>query len=138
MRCDGLNGRRHMSTSTALIVVPATAIGFGFFFMYITQAANVWYTKLAIGVIDGVPISTKFRRLLLTQIWVAYAGGALAVGVMLSFINVQFATHVEDSGVKAACYAIAVIAGSASVDWIVKAVIWWLHARDVLRQAERH
>jgi hypothetical protein len=125
-----------MSTSTALIVVPATAISSTFLFMYITQAANIWYTKLAIGVIDGVPITTKFRRLLLTQIWVAYVGGAVATGVMLSFINIQFARHIDDSGVKTVCYAIAVVGGYLSVDWVVKGAIWWFHARDVLREAE--
>ena len=125
-----------MSTSTALMVVPATAISFGLLFMYVTQSANTWYTKLVIGVIDGVPITTKFRRLLLTQIWVAYVGAAVATGVMLSFINMQFAGHVDDSGIKTLCYGIAVVGAYMSVDWIVKAVIWWLHARDVLRQAE--
>jgi len=125
-----------MSTSTALIVVPATAILFTFLYMYITQSANTWYAKLTIGVIDGVPISTKFRRLLLTQIWVAYVGGAVATGVILSFVNVQYARLIDDSGVKTLCYAIAVGGGYMSVDWIVKAVIWWFHAREVLRQAE--
>ena len=61
----------------------------------------------------------------------------MASGVMLSFLGMQFAGVVEDSGVKAVCYAVAVVGAYMSVDWIVKAVIWWFHARDVLREAER-
>jgi hypothetical protein len=89
-----------------------------------------------IGVIDGVPTTTKFRRLLLTQIWIAYVGGAVATGIMLSFINLQFARHIDDSRVRTLCYGIAVVGGYMSVDWVVKAVIWWFHARDVSRKAE--
>ena len=108
--------------------------------MYVFVFAFTWIQDLndmiATGVVRGVAVSIKRRRLMLNVNWVV----AAAIVVNFSFIfaigYALIGQHAVVEGVKMFAYVCAFFSFSAAVGWIVFTPFHYVQLRSELRQAE--
>ena len=125
-----------MTDSTGVIVISFLgAVGIICFF-YITKMANDLAAQIMTGMINGHPISTDYRWLLLYQTWASYAVGVVGWGIFLAVAEAQVAALVSNEGIKTLGYLAAVIAGVGALNWLVNGAAAFVSYRRVLRQAE--
>lgn len=125
-----------MSNSTAIALIIATFMPLYFLFFYITRMANDVAAEIETGVIRGVPVSTKYRGIMLYSTWAGYATGVVALGIFAAMLNIQIAANVPDDDIKALAYVGALIGGVAAFGWMVNGINELIHYRSILRQAE--
>ena len=125
-----------MSSSTAIALITANFLPMFFCFHYISKLANDVAAEIETGVLRGIPISTKYRRIMLYNHWVGYGLGAVTCGIFAAILNIRIAAYVDDGDIKAVAYVAAVMAGVGALGWAANAVSELIHYRSVLRQAE--
>ena len=127
-----------MSSSVAIALVIANILPIFFLFFYILKMANDVAIDIETGVARGVPISTRYRGILLYSTWAGYVTGAMGIGLLGVVVNVQIAGQVADEGVKAMANVAAVFGGVAAIAVLLNGVSEFIHYRSVLRQAQKH
>ena len=126
-----------MSTSMAFALVTAIDFaGIGLFF-WLTKLANDLAIGIETGVINGSPISTKYRGILLYQTWVTYAGGATVAAVLGFVLALGIASSVGEGTAQVLAYATALVCALAASGWVTQGAVELLHYRSVLREAKR-
>jgi hypothetical protein len=125
-----------MSDLATILLMLAT-----FGLLAISVAVNVRRTHqrcddVASGVVNGVPMSMKYRWLLLYQ---DYVGNAFGIVILLFPFVVGFLAAAEvagDPNVRNVAYACAAAAGWTLVAVLPFAISWVLYLTSVLRQAK--
>ena len=125
-----------MSTSTALALIIGNFLPGIFIYFYISKLANDSGAMIVTGVIDGTPVSTKYRWIMLHQTYSGYVLGAVAGGFFLVLANLRIADHVADVDMRRLAYVAAVICGTAALAWMVYGVSEFILFRSILREAE--
>lgn len=125
-----------MSTSTAFTLL--IAIYFVSYICYwsLTKLANDAGAQIEIGAIGGVPISTKYRGIILYSSWVSYAFAAAVVGILAAILSLSGAAQVDDPQAKVVAYIIATVGAVGAIGWVLNGVYELIHYRSVLREAE--
>ena len=113
------------------------ALGIAHLYLYVY--ANTWLQDLndmiATGVVRGVAVSLKRRRLMLNANWVVAAG--IVVNFMFLFsIGYALIGQYAVEGVKMLAYLFAFISFCAAVGWLVFIPLHYVQLRSELRQAE--
>jgi predicted secreted protein len=107
-----------------------------FVYAYLDSMVRLEANPVVTGVIQGVPISAKYRRLLLHSRWV----GSVAVTIAyLCTVAMGFAlTGMDIDAEKPRLFAWmgAFLAALAAMSWILQAPGSYLHLRSMLRQTE--
>jgi hypothetical protein len=125
-----------MTDSTGVIAISFLAAMGIICFFYITKMANDLAAQIMTGMINGTPISTSYRWLLLYQTWLSYAVCLVGWGIFLAAAEAQIAQLVSDERVKMLGYLAAVFAGVGALNWLVNGAAAFVSYRTVLRQAE--
>jgi phosphotransferase system glucose/maltose/N-acetylglucosamine-specific IIC component len=126
-----------MSISTALALIAVIDIPGIAVFFWLTKLADDLGIRIETGVVNGIPLSTKYRELLLYQSWVTYAGGAVIVAALGAFLAVEIAISVSEDTAKTLAYATAVVCAIAALGWVTQGTAELLHYRSVLRETKR-
>jgi phosphotransferase system glucose/maltose/N-acetylglucosamine-specific IIC component len=126
-----------MSISTALALIAVIDIPGIAVFFWLTKLADDLGIRIETGVVNGIPLSTKYRELLLYQSWVTYAGGAVIVAALGAFLAVGIAISVSEDTAKTLAYATAVVCAIAALGWVTQGTAELLHYRSVLRETKR-
>jgi hypothetical protein len=125
-----------MATSTALALIIANFLPLFFCFHYISKLANDVGAQIETGVLQGIPTSIEYRRMMLYAIWVGYGLGAVTCGIFAAILNIRIAACVDDADIRAAAYVAAVIGGVGALAYTANGVLALIHYRSTLRQAE--
>ena len=126
-----------MSDSVALALAIANFfVGF-FCFLWSSKLAGDIAVRVELGVIDGLPMSTKGRWVLLHSSWVGYVLAAIAAGLLSALVSMGIAAHTTSEHVKVISHVNAVIGAVASFGWMANGVSEYVYYRSVVRQAER-
>lgn len=126
-----------MSDSTAIALIIVTYfLGFVSFFS-LARAADAVALKVATGVVEGVPISTRQRRLLLHQSYVNYALMAVASAVFYVVVVFEIARHVTTPSVRALAYLGGFMGIIGAVGGALSFAIELVEYRSLLREGER-
>jgi hypothetical protein len=131
--CDGLE--RVMSNLEVVGMIMALGIAHTYLYIY----ANLWLQDLndmiVTGVVRGVAVSLKWRRLMLNVNWVT--GSGLVVNFMFIFsIGYALIGQYAVEGVKMLAYLFAFISFCGVVGWIVFTPFHYVQLRSELRGAE--
>jgi hypothetical protein len=126
-----------MSNTTAIALITVNFLAAIFCYQYQTKLANDVGEEIETGVLQGIPISTNYRRILLYQIWVGYGLGAVVCGIFAAIVNIRIAALVDDVDLQTVAYVAAVAGGLAAFSWVANGVLSLTHYRSVIRQAER-
>jgi len=129
-------GEEAMSSSTAIGLIIANFLPGIFVYFYITKLANDSGAMIVTGVVDGTPVSMKYRWVMLHQTYSGYVLGAVAGGFMAALVNLRIADHVIDVDIKRLAYVAVVMTGTASFAWVVYGISEFILFRSVLREAE--
>jgi bacteriorhodopsin len=124
-----------MSNLEVVGMIMALGIAHTYLYMY----ANIWLQDLndmiATGVVRGVAVSLKRRRLMLSANWVCASG--LVVGFMFLFsMGYGLIGQYTVEGVKIFAYLFAFLSFIGMVGWIVFTPFHYVQLRSELRQAE--
>ena len=113
------------------------ALGIAHTYLYIY--ANTWLQDLndmiATGVVRGVAVSLKRRRLMFNANWVC-ASGLVVIFMFLFSIGYALIGQYAVEGVKMFAYLCAFLSVIAMVGWIVFTPFHYVQLRSELRQAE--
>jgi len=125
-----------MSDLSAVLVMLAVFLGGAFcsllFFKRIHKLCNV----IGTGVVNGVPVSLKFRTLRLYYDYLSNGFGASFVLLALAAGFYVAADLVGNPSVRTLAHLCAAISGASAFANIAFVVGWVLHLSSVLRQAE--
>jgi hypothetical protein len=106
---------------------------------YLCIYANLWLQDLndmiATGVVRGVAVSLKRRRLMFNANWVVAAGIVVNFNFLFS-IGYALIGQYAVEGAKMFAYLCAFLSFSAVVGWIVFTPFHYVQLRSELRQAE--
>jgi len=91
---------------------------------------------IATGVVRGVRISVRHRRLTLYYSWGMLVTTGLLYCVLLALLWMSIARNVIDPELQIFAYACAFYAGGGFLGWSVQSVFWYSHLASILRQAE--
>jgi hypothetical protein len=125
-----------MSDSTGLIVTLVLGVTGSFLFYYIGKLANALGAQIETGIVDGTPVSTKQRWLMLYNMWMSYEIGGAGIGGWLAIAQAIIASKVGDADVKLLAYLAAVFAGVGSLMFLVQGGSMLFNYRSVLHEAE--
>jgi hypothetical protein len=125
-----------MSDSTGLVVISFLGVVGYYVFFYVSKIANDTGDQIALGYLEGRPIPTQQRWLMLYNTWTSYAVGAAVLGVFLGLAQLRLADYVADAQVKGLAYLAAAIAAFGTFMWFLQGVAMFFNYRSVLKQAE--
>ena len=126
-----------MSDSTAIALIIATfLLGLGLFIWPAKVAADI-AGQVVTGVVNGVPISVRQRRLVLYQTWVNFAVATVATPAFGIVAVLEIAGLTGAPGIKTLGYLAAFIGGVAMVGSGVSFIAELIEYRSVLREQER-
>jgi hypothetical protein len=125
-----------MTDSTGVIVISFLAAAGIICFFYLTKMANDLAAQIMTGMIDGHPISTDYRWLLLYQTWASYAVCLIGWGIFLAAAEMQVAALVSNESIKLLGHLAAAFAALGALNWLVNGAAAFVSYRSVLRQAE--
>jgi hypothetical protein len=135
----GFNGdgmENIMSTSAALALIIATFLP-GFLVFYLAKLAVDTGAQIVTGVVWGVPVSIKYRRLLLYQTWANYVIGAAGAALLAAAVSLKIARDVADAEVQLLAYFAAFIGALLGAGILLSGVPEFLAFRSVLRETKR-
>ena len=125
-----------MSDFNGLVAICFFGLGGFLVFFYVLKVVNEFYFKMITGVIDGNPISSGSRLMLLHQLWLTSVGAVVFLGGFCALGQLELAAAVENSGVKLVAYAGAFIAAVGGVGWLVTGLNAFFYGCSLVRQAE--
>ena len=125
-----------MSNTTAIALITANFALLFFCYHYIAKLTNDVATEVETGVIQGIPISLKYRRIRLYQVWSGYALGAVTCAIFLTVVSMHVAGSVDDAGVKAVAHVAAAVGVVGALGFASNGLLEFFHYRSTLRQAE--
>lgn len=125
-----------MSTSAAIALIIATFFLGGLSFFWLSKLANDVAAEIVTGVVRGVPVSIKYRRLLLYQTWVNLALASLAFAAFAVVAVLIIGDYAPDSSVKPLAYLAAFMGAVTVVASLPTYATEFLAFRSTLRQAE--
>ena len=125
-----------MSDTAALGLILASFGVISFLFQYILPMLNRTGVEIETGVVRGMPVSNKYRRIMLESTWTAYATSASSVAVFGAIFCIKVAGCTSQGGIQAVAYIAAVICAVAALGCLASNIAEFIHYRSTLRQVE--
>ncbi len=126
-----------MSTSAAIALIIATFFLGGLSFFWLAKLANDVAAEIVTGVVRGVPVSMKYRRLLLYQTWVNLALASLAFVAFSVAAALKIADYAPDPGVKPLAYLAVFIGAATALASLPTYATEFVAFRSMLAEAKR-
>ena len=104
-----------MSDLSILAVTGALFSFFSFLVYYSTAKVNNRGHEILTGVVAGVPVSTRYRRLLLWITWLPQIAGHLVGSAIFAGMFVALARQAGGADVRTIAYACAFVAGIGAI-----------------------
>jgi ABC-type enterochelin transport system permease subunit len=115
----------------------ALFVSFAFLVYYSTAKFNDRGHEILTGVIAGVPISTRYRRLLLWVTWLPQVAAAVVGEIIFAAFFVVLARQAGDADVRTLAYLCACAAGSGGVFSLVLGIPYAKLLVSASRETER-
>lgn len=125
-----------MSIATGIALILGVFLVSGFLYFYLSVHANKYGNQILTGVVQGVPVSTDYRWVILYWHWPGFAFGAAVSAFLGAMLSLSIARHAPHQDVKAVAYTFAFVSGIAFIGWLSSAFVEFRHYRSVVRQAE--
>ena len=135
----GLSGgglENRMSDTAALGLILASFGVCSFLFQYIITMLNRTAVEIETGVVRGMPVSNRYRRIMFESTWTAYGTSATTVAVFGAIFNIKVAGCTSEGGIQAVAYIAAAICAVAALGCVASNIPEFIHYRSTLRQAE--
>jgi hypothetical protein len=130
--------RNTMSDLTSIVLIAALFIPGFAVLLFADRWTHERGDALAIGVMQGVPLSTKHRWLLLFNNWLALAFGVTLYSLALAVVFAGVARNLTDSLAKSLAYLCAVGFGFSCAFWLILGTSWFIFYVSVLRESKRN
>lgn len=125
-----------MSDSTGLIAISFLGVMGGWLIMSAGRTANEYGLKICTGVVDGTPVPTVQRWLILYNMWVPYQSGGFMMTIFIGVAQLVMASLVGNENVKLLGYLATIMAFVISLFWALTGIAIFMNYRSVLREAE--
>ena len=125
-----------MSDFTRLVLIFAISIPHMFLYLAYEKWLQDRAEAISTGVVRGVSVSTKHRRMLVLNSWASAVFGWLGAQSVWTIGYLLLARSVDTEEVKLFVYLIAFFSVIGLLNWIYQAGAWYFHLRSELRQAE--
>ena len=125
-----------MSNLNAIGLIAAIFIGSYAAFLFADRWIHNRGDAIATGLVQGIPMTTKHRWLMLFNNWFTVVFSMVAFAFIVSAIFVGIARNVGDPFVQSLAYVCAFGFSGISLVWVVMGGSWLLHYWRMLRQAE--
>jgi hypothetical protein len=126
-----------MSNLNAIGLILATLIAGSFFLIYASNTINKRADMIVVGVVEGVPVSTKHRYLMLYHVYLSQVGGVIAISIVIAVGCLRIADSVTNSDVTMLAYLVAGLGAFAAVNWLFLGTSYFIHCAQVLRDDRR-
>ena len=126
-----------MSDLSTLGMTGALFISGTFVVYYFTEKVNSRGHDIVTGVIGGIPLSTRYRTLLLWTTWLPQWAGAVAASTVFAATFVAIAGLASGAEVRLVAYLCAFSAGFSAVFWLVFGFGYGAFLMATLRAAKR-
>jgi hypothetical protein len=126
-----------MSNLNAIGLILVTLIAGSFFLTYASNTINKRADMIIVGVVEGVPVSTKHRYLMLYHIYLSQLGGVIAVSIVIAVGCLQIADSVTNSDVTMLAYLVAGLGAFAAVYGLVLGTSYFIYCLQLLRETKR-
>jgi hypothetical protein len=100
------------------------------------RMANKRGDEALLGVLRGVPISTRTRWMILTTHYTGLAAFIVAFLTVTTFVLRELARNADEPAVATIGYMAVVLWGGSAVYCLATAAAWVYHASTVIRRAE--
>jgi ABC-type enterochelin transport system permease subunit len=125
-----------MSDPSILAMIGALFVSFAFLLYYSTAKFNDRGHEILTGVIGGVPISARYRRLLLWVTWLPQVAGAVVGEIIFAAMFVVLARHAAEADVRTLAYLCAGAAGFGALFSLVLGVPYANLLASAVRETE--
>jgi hypothetical protein len=126
-----------MSTPIAFALIIATNFAAFFCYYWLSTLASRVGVEIETGVIHGVPISTRYRDLLLYSKWAGYSGTAVAIAIFGVVAALGVASYLTEGRARDLAYVTAVLGVIGALARALWSPVEMTHYRSTLRQAKR-
>jgi hypothetical protein len=125
-----------MSDATAMsLLVGIFFVGF-FGAYYSTKVANDRMDEILVGIVRGMAVSTKHRKLMLYNQWMPMISVLAGVSVISAFIFLQIGNATSTQGVRYVAYVLTGFASWSGLMYVVLGTSTMLQCFSILREAE--
>jgi hypothetical protein len=108
-----------MSNETALLSILAITIVVFYNSMWVNKVINDRGDEIRCGVVKGVAVPTKYRRLLLFTNWLPYAAFLISVLVVTALGILEIAKAAQEPRITLLGYACATLCATGALFWSV-------------------
>jgi hypothetical protein len=125
-----------MSVSTGIALIIGDILVICFLYFYLSVHANKYGNQILTGVVEGIPVSTDYRWIILYWHWFGFAFGAVSCAFLGVIVNLTIARHAPHQDVETVAYAVAFLSGMACIGWLSSIFVEFVHYRSVIKQGE--
>ncbi len=126
-----------MSDPTLLLSMLALTVFVYFGGMWVSEVINDRNDEIVTGVINGTPISMKYRRLMLFTKWLPYATFLVVFLIVASLGVLELARGADDDRIRIVGYACTMLMLGGAAFWSILGVFVFAHMWSVLRDSTR-
>jgi hypothetical protein len=125
-----------MSDLTATSLIGSVGLLHIYLYVYLDRVRKERQDQILTGVIQGVPISTPSRWIMLYTSWPTPIGVLLGTQVVMDVVYLNMADSVSTEGLRLLAYVFVLWGSLGALIYLVMAPLWFVHLRSILRQAE--
>jgi hypothetical protein len=121
--------------ATAGMILALTVLALLFFF-FLDKWIQNRVAAILTGVLEGVSISTKDRRMLLRTSWLASITAGIGSFLVIAIIWVLIGRQVANEDLRQLAFLNAFFAVIGVMSWVYQAIVQFPYLVSILRQAE--
>jgi hypothetical protein len=125
-----------MPNLTLLSILAVTMTGY-FSCMWVTKMISQRGDDILSGIIKGVPVSTKDRRLMLFTDWLSWVALQIALLVILGLSLLEMARGAEEPSVELIGFMCATLCAFGATFWSILGSVLFANMMSVLRKTTR-
>jgi len=126
-----------MSDLVILIAVTFLTMMTASLYYYVQERMNGLGAQIVTGVAHDIPISTGMRRVMLYQMWLPYAAGAIAMSSFFALATVAIAERAGGTDVRRLVYFATFLFACVTAMQLGNVIAGWFQFRAVLSRAAR-
>jgi len=126
-----------MPDSITVQLIMAIGISNVFLYLFIDKWIHRLADAVITGVVGGVSLSTKHRRLLFMLSWVSALSVGIGAQTVYTIGYFLLSRNASTETVRRFAELYTFFSFIGVVSWVSQAPLWFIHLRSALRQAER-
>lgn len=127
-----------MSDLVILIAVTFLTMMTGFLYFLIQEKVNSLGAQIVTGVAHDIPISASMRRVVLYQMWLPHAVGAVAMSSFFALATAAIAQRAGEPDVRRLVYFASFLFACVSAMGLGNVIAGWFQFRAVLSRVKRN